>query len=174
MCKRFHAYYKPLSPIPQDALFPVYSGTRFLFFWQLCTKDGLFSWQKTDHFLKAGVSHCSHAPGTHRQAPAPATASSTINDCLIAGIFLCFFLRFAMSAALWPSCCGRNCCALPFSCRKSGCCPFCGSGHFRTGSALCSGGMYCGRQAFSSAGARLDAIRLLCAAACQITFLHRR
>lgn len=31
MCKRFHAYYKPLSPIPQDALFPVYSERIFVF-----------------------------------------------------------------------------------------------------------------------------------------------
>lgn len=31
MCKRFHAYYKPLSSIPQDALFPVYSERIFVF-----------------------------------------------------------------------------------------------------------------------------------------------
>ena len=87
MCKRFHAYYKPLSPILQDVLFPVYPGMRFVVFIATVHKRRPFLPAKNDHFLKAGVSHCSHAPGTHQQAPAPATASSTINDCLIAGIF---------------------------------------------------------------------------------------
>ena len=97
MCKRFHAYYKPLSPVLQDVLFPFYPGMRFVFLLTV-HKRLPFLPAKNDHFLKADVSHCPHAPGTHQQ-PQHQRCQQHDHDCLIAGIFP-FLFTICISTAL--------------------------------------------------------------------------
>ena len=129
MCKRFHAYYKPLSPIPQDALFPVYSERIFVF---LATvyKRRLFS-------EKQGITGGQAAPMLHARTASPSskTTSRTMNTVLLP-VLLCFFLRPAVLRLL-AELLRAVVLLLPEERRR----PFCGSGCCGSGPALCSGGL---------------------------------
>lgn len=97
MCKRFHVYYKPLSPILQEVLFPVYPGSIFIF---LATvyKRRPFAFFEKHLFSKKAAVQAAPMLQARTKRPSTSAASSTIITALLLELF-CFLFRFILP---WP------------------------------------------------------------------------